>query len=302
MSPKRRVEIGIKTSPQGVDWPTLESAWARIGEYPVFDAVWMNDHLTDIGQERAGPSFEAFTAMAALAHHVPGKWLGHAVLSVTFRHPAVLAKAATVLDHATGGRFILGLGAGWFDPEHTPFAIPFPPMPERFDRFESAVHTIRALFSQEATTEAGVTRADPFHPLVGATNDPAPSTPGGPPIWLGGQKRRGIALAAAAADGWLLPAVTADKNPTDMSYFADRRDALLAALDEVGRDRTGFTLAAQVPTGMTTGSRAEGLAAALEAVELGATHVILGMPPRLGAAGVDEVARTVAEPLREAVG
>lgn len=298
----RRVEIGIKTSPQSVDWPTLDAAWARIGEHEVFDAVWMNDHLTDIGQERAGPSFEAFTAMAALAHHVPGKWLGHAVMSATFRHPSVLAKAATVMDHATGGRFILGLGAGWFEPEHTPFAIPFPPMPERFDRFESAVHTIRALFSAEAATDAGVTRPDPFYPLVGATNDPPPVTAGGPRIWLGGQKRRGIALAAAAADGWLLPAVTADKNPTDMTYFADRRDALLAALADVGRDPSTFALTAQVPMGSTAATRADGLAAALEAVRLGATQVILGMPPRLGAVGVDEVVGTVAEPLRDAIG
>ncbi len=298
----RRVEIGIKTSPQSVDWATLDAAWARIGEHEVFDAVWMNDHLTDIGQERAGPSFEAFTAMAALAHHVPGKWLGHAVMSATFRHPSVLAKAATVMDHATGGRFILGLGAGWFEPEHTPFAIPFPPMPERFDRFESAVHTIRALFSAEAATDAGVTRPDPFYPLVGATNDPPPVTAGGPRIWLGGQKRRGIALAAAAADGWLLPAVTADKNPTDMTYFADRRDALLAALADVGRDPSTFALTAQVPMGSTAATRAEGLAAALEAVRLGATQVILGMPPRLGAVGVDEVVGTVAEPLRDAIG
>ncbi len=298
----RRVDIGIKTSPQGVDWPTLEAAWARIGEFEVFDAVWMNDHLTDVVQERAGPSFEAFSAMAALAHHVPGKWLGHAVLSATFRHPSVLAKAATVMDHVTRGRFIVGLGAGWFDPEHTPFGIPFPPMPERFDRFESAVHTIRALFSDEATTPAGVSRPDPFYPLVGATNDPAPFTRGGPPIWLGGQKRRGIALAAAAADGWLLPAVTADKNPTDLTYFADRRDALLAALDAAGRDPAGFALTAQVPAGATAGSRRECLDAALEAVRLGANHVILGMPPRLGAAGVDDVAREIAEPLRAAIG
>ena len=80
--------------------------------------------------------------MAALVHRVPGKWVGHAVLSATFRHPAVLAKAATVLDHATGGRFIVGLGAGWHEGEHGPFGIPMPPMPERFDRFESAVHVL----------------------------------------------------------------------------------------------------------------------------------------------------------------
>jgi alkanesulfonate monooxygenase SsuD/methylene tetrahydromethanopterin reductase-like flavin-dependent oxidoreductase (luciferase family) len=296
------ISIGIKTSPQAVDWATLDRAWARIGERDVFESVWMNDHLTDIGRERAGPSWEAVTAMAALAHRVPGKWLGHAVLSVTFRHPSVLAKSAAVMDHVTGGRFILGLGAGWFDPEHTPFGIPFPPMPERFDRFESAVRVVRALGSAAASTPAGVTRPDPFYPLEGATNDPPPLTPGGPPIWLGGQKRRGIALAAEVAQGWLLPAVTSDNRPTDMTYFAGRRDAILGALDAIGRDPTGFALAAQVPAGDTAATRRIGLDAAREAVRLGATHVIIGMPARLGAEGVDAVAREIAEPLREAAG
>jgi len=296
------VSIGIKTSPQGVDWPTLDAAWARIGEHDVFDSVWMNDHLTDVGLERAGPSWEALTAMAALIHHVPGKWVGHAVLSATFRHPSVLAKAAAVMDHATGGRFIVGLGAGWFDPEHSPFGIPYPPMPERFDRFESAVRVVRALGSAEATTTAGVTRPDPFYPLEGATNDPPPLTPGGPPIWLGGQKRRGIALAAEMAQGWLLPAVLPDKHPTDMTYFAGRRDALLEALAAIGRSPEGFAIVAQVPAGATAETRRACLEAAHDAVRIGATHVILGMPPRLGAAGVDDVAREIAQPLRDAIG
>ena len=182
----RHVPLGIKTSPQAVDWSTLDAAWARIGEHEVFESVWMNDHLTDVSHERHGASFEALTAMAALVHRVPGKWVGHAVLSATFRHPVVLAKAATVMDHATGGRFILGLGAGWHEGEHLPFGIPMPPMPERFDRFESAVHVLRALWSEAAAAPPGVTRPDPFYPLSDATNEPPPLTPGGPPIWLGG--------------------------------------------------------------------------------------------------------------------
>jgi len=294
------LHIGIKTSPQAVDWPTLDAVWARIGEQPIFESVWMNDHLTDIGADRAGTSWEAITAMAALAHHVPGRWLGHAVLSATFRHPTVTAKAATVLDHVTGGRFILGLGAGWFEPEHTPLGIAFPPMPERFDRFESAVRTIRALFSAEAATDAGVTRPDPFYPLDGATNDPPPVRPTGPPIWLGGQKRRGIALAAELADGWLLPAVLPDKSETDMTYFADRRDALLAAMAAIGRDPAGFALVAQVPAGRTAEQRRAALAAARQARRDGATHVIVGIPPDAGATAVDAAAHEIAEPLLDA--
>jgi alkanesulfonate monooxygenase SsuD/methylene tetrahydromethanopterin reductase-like flavin-dependent oxidoreductase (luciferase family) len=298
----RHIPIGIKTSPQAVDWAVLDGAWARIGEHEVFDSVWMNDHLTDVSQERHGPSFESLTAMAALAHRVPGKWVGHSVLSATFRHPAVLAKAATVMDHATGGRFILGLGAGWHEGEHVPLGIPMPPMPERFDRFESTVHVLRALWSPEAATPPGVTRPDPFYPLAEATNEPAPLTPGGPPLYLGGQKRRGIALAAAVADGWLLPAVVALGSPSDLDYFSEQRDRLLAALAEAGRDAETFDIVAQVPTGTTAEDRSWCLGQARDAVRRGATGVILGMPPRLGAAGVDDVAREVAIPLREALG
>ena len=298
----RRVSIGIKTSPQAVDWATLDRAWARIGEHDVFDSVWMNDHLTDVNHERHGSSLESLTTMAALLHRVPGKWVGHGVLSNTFRHPAVLAKAATVMDHATGGRFILSLGAGWHEGEHRPFGIPMPPMPERFDRFESAVHVLRALLSPEAAVPPGVTRADPFYPLAEATNEPPPLTPGGPPLWLGGQKRRGIALAAAVADGWLLPAVVAQGRPSDLDYFSRKREAILAALDAIGRDPTGFEIAAQVQTGTTAEHRRAALDAAREAIDRGATTLILGMPPALGAAGVDVVATDVAVPLRDWLG
>jgi alkanesulfonate monooxygenase SsuD/methylene tetrahydromethanopterin reductase-like flavin-dependent oxidoreductase (luciferase family) len=296
------ITIGIKTSPQAVDWATLDSAWARIGEEPVFHSVWMNDHLTDVSHERYGPSLEALTAMAALIHRVPGKWVGHSVLSTTFRHPAVLAKAATVMDHATQGRFILGIGAGWHEGEHEPFGIPMPPMPERFDRFESGVHVLQALWSEEARTPPGVTRPDPYYPLDGATNEPPTLTPGGPPLYLGGQKRRGIALAAALADGWLLPAVVSLGEPTDLAYFSEKRDALLAALAEAGRDASTFEFVAQVPTGSTDDERRQSVAMAADAVKRGATSVILGMPARLGAAGVEAVARDVAIPLREALG
>jgi alkanesulfonate monooxygenase SsuD/methylene tetrahydromethanopterin reductase-like flavin-dependent oxidoreductase (luciferase family) len=298
----RRIPIGIKTSPQAVDWATLDGAWARIGEHDVFDSVWMNDHLTDISQPTHGPSFESLTAMAALIHRVPGKVVGHAVLSATFRHPAVLAKAATVLDHATQGRFVLGLGAGWHEGEHLPFGIPMPPMPERFDRFESAVHVLKALWSEAAATPPGVTRPDAFYPLAGATNEPPPRTPGGPKLWLGGQKRRGLALAAAVADGWPLPAIINPGQPSDLSYFAGRRDAILAALDERGRDPSTFEIVSQVGTGDTGEDRAWALGQARAAVELGATQVILGMPARLGASGVDDVVRDIARPLRETLG
>jgi alkanesulfonate monooxygenase SsuD/methylene tetrahydromethanopterin reductase-like flavin-dependent oxidoreductase (luciferase family) len=102
----------------------------------------MSDHLSDANQARGGPTLEALTTAAALAYRVPGKWIGIAVLANTFRHPAIVAKAATVLDHATRGRFILGIGAGWHEGEHDAFGIPLPPIGERVDRYESAVDEV----------------------------------------------------------------------------------------------------------------------------------------------------------------
>jgi len=293
-----RVSIGFKTSPQGVDWPTLDATWARAGELRVFDSGWMNDHITDPTLERGGSSWEALTALTALIHHVPGLTVGHGVLSNTFRQPVILAKAATALDHATGGRFVLGLGAGWHEGEHVPFGIPLPPIRERFDRFESAVHTIRALFSDAAAAGPGVSRPDPFYPLDGATNLPPPLTPGGPPMWLGGQKRRGLALVARHGDGWMLPALP----EFDIGYFTEKRDGILAEMSAAGRDPTGFAFAAQIATGTTSESRRAALEAGRSFASAGATHLILGMPAPLGPDGLAAVAREVAAPLREAFG
>jgi alkanesulfonate monooxygenase SsuD/methylene tetrahydromethanopterin reductase-like flavin-dependent oxidoreductase (luciferase family) len=291
------VSIGFKTSPQSVDWPTLDATWARAAELEAFDSGWLNDHLTDPALDRGGSSWEAVTAIAALAHRVPGMTIGHGVLSNTFRHPALLAKQATVLDHVTGGRFILGLGAGWHEGEHVPFGIPLPEIRERFDRFEAAVHVLHALFSADAADDRGVTRPDPFYPLAGATNLPPPLTPGGPAMWLGGQKRRGLALAARYGNGWMLPATPG----LDVDYFTDKRDRILSEMAASGRDPDGFAFAAQVPTGATAETRREAVAAAVAFVGAGATHVILGMPARLGPDGLTAVAREVAGPLREAI-
>ena len=118
MSEAGRVSIGFKTSPQGVDWPTLDATWARAGELDVFESGWMNDHITNPSLDRGGSSWEAVTALAALIHRVPGLTVGHGVLSNTFRHPVVLAKQATLLDNATGGVvFVAALAHAQHGPE-----------------------------------------------------------------------------------------------------------------------------------------------------------------------------------------
>src|SRR5262245_28422217 len=293
--------VGFRMAPvgsTGLDWQRLDETWALAGELDAFSAGWMSDHLSDAGQDRNGPAFESLTMAAALARRVPGKWVGIAVLANTFRHPAVLAKAATVIDNVTDGRFILGLGAGWHEGEHDAFGISLPPMAERFARYESAVATLAALFSSEARTEPGVTRADPFYPVREATLEPAPVRVGGPAIWLGGQRRRGIALAARYADGWIMPGNRAG----DIDYFVERRDALRAALEAQGVPARDFAFAAQVNVPSNPTGRREARETALAFIRAGADHITLGIVPRDGAAALEAMAHEVAEPVVQAAG
>jgi alkanesulfonate monooxygenase SsuD/methylene tetrahydromethanopterin reductase-like flavin-dependent oxidoreductase (luciferase family) len=281
------------TASVGLGWQTLDAMWARAGEFAVFDAGWISDHLSDASQERGGVAFEAFTTLAALAHHVLGRWLGVAVASATFRHPALLAKEATVLDNVTAGRFILGLGAGWHEGEHDAFGIPLPPMRERFDRLEATLRAISALFGPEAAPGRGVTVDDPIFPLRGATNEPQPVRPGGPAIWLGGQRPRGIRFAVRYAEGWPMPG----NRPGDVAYFAEKRDEIRRALQAAERDSDDFTFAAQLDAGTTADTRRTALEVARRFVAAGANHVIIGVPAAAGPDGVAAMAREVAEPL-----
>jgi alkanesulfonate monooxygenase SsuD/methylene tetrahydromethanopterin reductase-like flavin-dependent oxidoreductase (luciferase family) len=293
--------LGFRTAPiasQGIDWSTLDAIWALAGSLDVFSAGWMSDHLTDASIERGGGAFESLTTAAALAHRVPGKWIGIAVLANTFRHPALVAKSATVLDNATGGRFVLGLGAGWHEGEHEAFGVPLPPMPERFARYESAVATLAALFSDAALRPPGVTRDDPYYPLQEATMDPPPVRPGGPALWLGGQKRRGIRLAARFAEGWIMPGNRAG----DVAYFVERRDALRRTLEAEGRDPAAFTFAGQLNVSAAPADLRRGREQALQFLAAGADHMTIGIPGRQGPEAVAAMAREVAEPVREAAG
>lgn len=293
--------LGFRTAPiasQGLDWPTLDAIWAAAGAHDELSAGWMSDHLTDASVDRGGGAFESLTTAGALAHRVPGKWIGIAVLANTFRHPALVAKAATVLDNATGGRFVLGLGAGWHEGEHDEFGIALPEMPERFARFESAVATLAALFSDEARRPPGVSRDDPYYPLREATLEPAPIRAGGPALWLGGQRKRGIELAATFADGWIMPGNRAG----DVAYFIDRRDAIKAAFEAHGRDPGAFAFAAQVNVPSDADGRRRARETALEFLRAGADHMTLGIVARDGPDALEAMAREVAQPVVEAAG
>ncbi len=292
------LRIGFRTSPQNVDWRTLESAWAEAGRHDVFDSGWLNDHFSDPGQERGGRSFEALTTLAALAHLVPGKRVGHTVLAATFRHPSVLAKQAVTLDHLTGGRFILGLGAGWHVGEHESFGIELPAIGERMGRFEAQVRVLKALFGDAAREQPGVTLEAPPYRLEGAVMEPGPLQPGGPPLWLGAQKPRGMRLTARLADGWNYAANLSGS----VDGFRERHEALRRICADVGRDIGQITVSVQLIVPDDAGERRRAREAAEGYARAGAQEIMLTIPARSGADGVRRLASEVALPLRDALG
>ena len=294
--PDRPGLVGVRlsaTEQTGVDWRRLDETWAAAGEEHSVSACWLSDHLSDASRERNGPAFESMTSAAALARRVSGKWVGIAVVSATFRHPAVLAKAATVIDNETGGRFILGLGAGWHEGEHDAFGIELPPPPERFDRLESTLRVLEALFSDEARHAPGVSLDDPFYPLRDATNEPPAARPDGPLLWVGASRPRGLSLLARFASGWPMPG----NRPGDVPFFTETRDKILRALEAAGRDSSSFSFAAQLSCGVTPADRKAALATSRRFVAAGATHMIIGLPASIAPDGMAALADEVAEPL-----
>jgi F420-dependent oxidoreductase-like protein len=148
-----------------------------------FDTLMVMDHFYQL--PLLGPTdhemFESYTLLGALAARTERVKLGTLVTGVTYRNPAILAKIVTALDVISRGRAFLGIGAAWFDVEHDALGVDFPPVKERFERLEEALTICRAMFRGERPTFDGK-----HYRVKDAINSPAPITPGGPPIMIGG--------------------------------------------------------------------------------------------------------------------
>jgi alkanesulfonate monooxygenase SsuD/methylene tetrahydromethanopterin reductase-like flavin-dependent oxidoreductase (luciferase family) len=190
----RELRFGICTD-QNLPFETLVERWQyfeRLG----LDSVWDCDHFNQPSRPD-GPYFESWTLLAALAARTTRIRVGVLVSSNTFRHPALLAQQAVTLDHVSNGRLELGLGAGWFVPEHERFGLPFPPPGERVGRFREAVEIVDSLLRHEATTFEGR-----YYRLTEASVRPAPLQKPRPPLTLGAHRPRMLRICAEYADSW----------------------------------------------------------------------------------------------------
>src|SRR4029079_6263915 len=141
--------------------------------------LWCWDHFIGQGSDRSVPVVESWTTLAMAAAQTTRVTVGPFVMNVMNRHPAVVARMASPLYIATGGRLVLGIGIGGAPKEHASYGIDFPAAAERVARLEEAVAVLRALW-----TGGPVTRPSPYYPLEDAVAQPVPDPP--PPIIVGG--------------------------------------------------------------------------------------------------------------------
>ena len=191
---RQPLRFGICTD-QNLPWEELVGQWRRF-EALGFDSAWVCDHFQQPSRPD-GPYLEGWTLLAALAARTERIRLGVLVTSNTFRHPALLAKEAATVDHVSGGRLELGLGAGWYEPEHRAFGLEFPPPPELVGRFREAVQVIDLLLRQDATTYEGR-----YYQLREAPFRPRPVQQPRPPLTLGAHRSKMLRIVAEYADRW----------------------------------------------------------------------------------------------------
>jgi alkanesulfonate monooxygenase SsuD/methylene tetrahydromethanopterin reductase-like flavin-dependent oxidoreductase (luciferase family) len=183
-----------------------------------FDSAWIIDHL----QFGDSAVLEGFTTLAYMAALHPQLRFGHAVLSQSFRNPALLAKMGATLQWLSGGRFILGLGAGWNEEEYRAHGYDFPSAAVRVAQLEETLHIITALWTQGQATFEGA-----HYRIIEAVCEPRPQPV--PPISLGASRPRMLRLAATYAAEW-------DVSSTSIARYETLTGAFERACAEVGRD------------------------------------------------------------------
>jgi F420-dependent oxidoreductase-like protein len=229
------MRVGIMI--EGQEGLTWERWWrlAQAAEDLGYESLCRSDHLTGLGGDSRRPSLETWVSLTALATRTRRIRFGPMVSPLTFYHPAILAKMAAAIDALAGGRFDLGIGAGWNEHEHATFGIPFPPLKERMDRLECGARVIRALEAPEP-----VTLDQPYYPLKKAESYPRP--PGGRlRIVIGGRgEKRTLRMVAEFADEWNVTRL-------DVEGYRAKRQVLAEHCRAVKRDPETIARSLMIP-------------------------------------------------------
>jgi F420-dependent oxidoreductase-like protein len=215
---------------EGVRWSDW-LALARAAEDLGYEGLFTSDHYFSVAGAPDRGSSDAWTVLAGLAAVTERIRLGTLVSPITFRLPVVLAKAATTVDHISGGRVELGMGAGWWEEEHRTHGFPFPPTVERFERLAEQLEIVHGLFSEEEFTFEGA-----FYALENCRFAPKPVQRPHLPVIVGGD---GGPVLAALVARWADEFNTYHAMPDEIARRYDRVRKVVA---ENGRDPSEVTM------------------------------------------------------------
>ncbi|PSL05874.1 F420-dependent oxidoreductase-like protein [Haloactinopolyspora alba] len=229
------MRYGLKLS-QRATIDEYRAVW-RIADEAGFDHCWNMDHFATLGDDVTGDIFDAWTLLAAMAETTTRTRIGCMVTGNTYRHPGVLAKIATTVDHLSGGRLEFGIGGAWAEYEHTMFDLEFGTAGQRLDRLDEACRIIRSLWTSPRTTFAGQ-----HYRIEDAVAEPKPLQQPYPPIWIGGNgRKRTLRIAAQYADVWN---ALGGGGPEE---FAELSGVLDGHCADVGRDPAEIRRTVQLP-------------------------------------------------------
>jgi alkanesulfonate monooxygenase SsuD/methylene tetrahydromethanopterin reductase-like flavin-dependent oxidoreductase (luciferase family) len=224
------LRFGLKVSQQGHPIAVQREGW-RIADEAGFDHLWPFDHLVALHAPPTTPIFDGWTLLGAIAASTARIRMGLNVSGNLYRHPALLAKMAVTVDHLSGGRLEVGLGASWNEAEFAMFGLAFPGRPaDRISMLEESCRVLKLLWSEERATFSGR-----HYRLSDAISEPKPLQRPHPLMWIGGKgPTRTLRVAAAHADVWHSDVWHADVGAAQGSWdLATVLDGHCAAL---GRD------------------------------------------------------------------
>jgi alkanesulfonate monooxygenase SsuD/methylene tetrahydromethanopterin reductase-like flavin-dependent oxidoreductase (luciferase family) len=263
--------FGIATPPQQVSYDDVLRVWREADTVPEIAHAWLFDHLLPIGGPIDGPIFEGWTLLSALAAQTSRLDVGLLVTSNRIRPPALLAKIATVVDHVSRGRLVLGIGAGsrpsipWARREYDAHGLPYHDFGDSVAALDEACTVIRRLWTEDAPFDH-----EGDHVTVhGAFGSPKPVQRPHPPILIGGRAASTLRVVARHADVWNIPG-------GDLADCVERSALLDRYCAEIGRDPATITRSIHLPVSYEHPQ--ETREAVGEAVAAGFGHVTLGLP------------------------
>lgn len=279
-----RLSFGLKTTPMHTSYQAILRAWQQADEVPEIEHAWLWDHMLPLSGPKDGPCYEGWTLLSALAAQTRRLRLGLLVTNNQIRQPAVLGKMASTLDVISGGRLVLGLGAGGTMPagpppspdqhpgltEYLAYGLPVTTPAEGLGRLTETITIVRRMFTEDVFDFDGR-----YYTLKSTRNVPKPVQPGGPPVLVGGTGTRMLRLVARHADIWNVPGPPHGS----IEFITERNQVLDQHCAAIGREQRDVIRSVQVI--LQADDPAVARQTVADVIAAGFSHVVVAVRPPL---------------------